>query len=136
MLNKATVRSPLTNFFTSTTRVCKTGFTTHYTTLRKIFKSTNYKIIDIYIFSIYKMKHCVSDGMILSDPFMYVILRSFIALILAICSFVTQQYTPVLQVLVKYVFSTYFYRKYSWSTRRSSSGNTSLSSLTVSLTHL
>ena len=38
---------------------------------------------------------------------------------------VTQQYTPVLQVLV-----------YSWSTRRSSSGNTSLSSLSVSLTHL
>ena len=49
---------------------------------------------------------------------------------------VTQQYTPVLQVLVKYVFSTYLYRKYFWSTRRSSSGYASLSSLPVSLTHL
>ena len=45
----------------------------------------------------------------------------------------TQQYIPVLQVLVKYIFSTYLYRKYSWSTSRSSSGNTSLSSLSVSL---
>ena len=45
---------------------------------------------------------------------------------------VTQQYIPVLQVLVKYVFSTYLYRKYSWSTSRSSSGNTISISFTYS----
>ena len=35
----------------------------------------------------------------------------------------TQQYIPVQQVLVKYVFSRYLYRKYSRSTSRSSSGD-------------
>ena len=49
-------------------------------------------------------------------------------------STVTQQYIPVLQVLVKYVFSTYLYGKYSRSTSRSSSGNTRIV-ISVSFTY-
>ena len=47
---------------------------------------------------------------------------------------VTQQYIPVLQVLVKYVFSTYLYRMYSRSTSHSSSGNTRIV-ISVSFTY-
>ena len=48
-------------------------------------------------------------------------------------SSVTQQYVPVLQVLVKYVFSTYLYHIYSRSTSHSSSGNNRIV-ISVSLT--
>ena len=47
---------------------------------------------------------------------------------------VTQQYIPVLQVLVKYVYSTYLYRRYSRSTSHSSSGNTRIV-ISVSFTY-
>ena len=50
------------------------------------------------------------------------------------CVTVYSTYCGVTQVLVKYVFSTYLYRKYSWSTSRSSSGNTKIV-ISVSFTY-